>query len=107
MSVNFANPDTKGWNAAALPAYSGSIRIKGSNGEELSVPYFGLAANLKAVVSPIYRAGYPTAVSTPADTPIEQDSTFTFDYSDDTLDFPRIVTRLKWGSAQIRWDVCL
>jgi subtilisin family serine protease len=105
VTVNFANPDNKGWNAAALPAYSGNVRIKGSNGEELSVPYFGLAADLKKVVSPIFRAGYPTAVSTPADTPIDKDSTFTFDYSDAALDFPRIVTQLKWGSAQIRWDV--
>ncbi|KAH8881920.1 subtilisin-like protein [Thozetella sp. PMI_491] len=105
VSVNFANPSTKGWNAAGLPAYSGNIRIKGSNGEELSVPYFGLAADLKAVVSSIYRAGFPTAVSTPTDIPIEQNSTFTFDYSDSTLDFPRIVARLKWGSAQIRWDI--
>ncbi|KAI9164185.1 subtilase [Paramyrothecium foliicola] len=105
VSLNFANPDNKGWNAAALPAYSGSIRIKGSNGEELSVPYFGLAADLKSVVSPIYRAGYPTAVSTPANTTIDKDATFTFDYSDAELDFPRIVTRLKWGSAQIRWDI--
>jgi subtilisin family serine protease len=105
VTINFANPESKGWNATALPAYSGNIRIKGSNGEELSVPYFGLAADLKAVVSPIFRAGYPTAVSTPADVPIEKDSTFTFNYSDDVLDFPRIVARLKWGSAQIRWDV--
>ncbi|CAI6030114.1 unnamed protein product [Clonostachys chloroleuca] len=105
VSVNFENPDKKGWNAAALPAYSGNIRIKGSTGEELSVPYFGLAANLKSVVSPIFRAGYPTAVSGPENTPIEQHSNFTFDYSDAVLDFPRIVARLKWGSAQIRWDI--
>ncbi|KAG9256585.1 subtilase [Emericellopsis atlantica] len=105
VSVNFENPDKKGWNAEALPAYSGNIRITGSNGEELAVPYFGLAANLKQVVSPIYRAGYPTAVSTPNDTSIEEDATFSFDNSDDVMDFPRIVARLKWGSAQIRWDI--
>lgn len=105
VTVNFANPDVKGWNAAALPAFSGSIRIKGSNGEEMSVPYFGLAANLETIIRPIYRAGFPLAVSTPKDTPIEQDSTYTFDFSDTALDFPRILTRLRWGSAQIRWDV--
>jgi subtilisin family serine protease len=105
VSVNFANPEGKGWNAQALPAYSGNIRIKASNGEDLSVPYFGLAADLKKVVSPIYRAGYPTAVSNVDDTPIEKDSTFSFNYADTALDFPRIVARLKWGSAQIRWDI--
>ncbi|KAK6865319.1 subtilase [Apiospora arundinis] len=105
VEVHFENPEKLGWNAAALPAYSGNIRIKGSNGEELSVPYFGLGANLKEVMSSIYRKDYPVAVSGPNNTPIADKSSFTFDYSDEVLDFPRITARLKWGSAQIRWDI--
>ncbi|KAK8050229.1 Minor extracellular protease vpr [Apiospora phragmitis] len=105
VEVHFDNPDQLGWNAAALPAYSGSIRIKGSNGEELSVPYFGLGANLKEVISPIFRKDYPVAVSGADNASIADKSSYSFDFSDEALDFPRITARLKWGSAQIRWDI--
>ncbi|KAK8088381.1 hypothetical protein PG997_003342 [Apiospora hydei] len=105
VEVHFDNPDKLGWNAAALPAYSGNIRINGSNGEELSVPYFGLGANLKEVISPIFRKDYPVAVSGPDNTSISDKSIYSFDLSEEDLDFPRITARLKWGSAQIRWDI--
>ncbi|KAK8137945.1 hypothetical protein PG984_001325 [Apiospora sp. TS-2023a] len=85
VEVHFDNPDKLGWNAAALPAYSGNIRIKGSNGEELSVPYFGLGANLKGGHLPHLP--------------------YSFNTSEEALDFPRITARLKWGSSQIRWDI--
>lgn len=41
-SVNFDNPDKLGWNATALPLYSGKILVSSSKGEQLSVPYNGM-----------------------------------------------------------------
>ncbi|KAK8027822.1 PII-type proteinase [Apiospora marii] len=105
VEVRFDNPDQLGWNADALPAYSGNIRIKGSNGEELSVPYFGLGANLKEVISPIFRKDYPVAVSGVGNVSIADKASYSFNYSEEALDFPRITARLKWGSTQIRWDI--
>ena len=63
-SVDFENPDTLGWDASALPLYSGKIVISGDNGEQYSIPYMGLAANLERETSPIYQAGFPISEST-------------------------------------------
>lgn len=41
VTVGFQNPDNLGWNASALPLYSGKVVVTGSNGEQLSVPYLG------------------------------------------------------------------
>ncbi|KAK8055112.1 Minor extracellular protease vpr [Apiospora rasikravindrae] len=105
VEVRFDNPDKLGWNAAALPAYSGHIRIEGSNGEELSVPYFGLGADLQEVIGPIFRKGYPVAVAGADNATIVDNSSCSFDFNEEALGFPRITARLKWGSAQIRWDI--
>jgi hypothetical protein len=37
----------EGKHAASLPINSGKILIQGSNGEQLSVSYFGLVSNVK------------------------------------------------------------
>ncbi|KAF6796390.1 subtilase, partial [Colletotrichum musicola] len=37
VSVDFKNPNTLGWNSAALPLYSGKTIVSGDNGDELSV----------------------------------------------------------------------
>jgi hypothetical protein len=39
--VNFDNPDKLDWNAENLPLYSGNVLVRGSNGEQLAVPYMG------------------------------------------------------------------
>jgi hypothetical protein len=44
-SFNFDYP--KGLNETQLPVFSGKILISGSNGEELSIPYFGGAFSVK------------------------------------------------------------
>lgn len=72
VSVNFQNPDPKGWNAATLPIYSGKVIISGSNGEQLSVPYLGLAADLKKEMTPMYRTTYPFSRSNIAFIDIKQ-----------------------------------
>ncbi|KAG4433242.1 hypothetical protein IFR05_011265 [Cadophora sp. M221] len=108
VSVNFQNPDSKGWNAATLPIYSGKIIISGNNGEQLSVPYLGLAADLKKEMTPIYRKTYPFSRSSVAFIDIKEKSSYTFNLSSTgptAQDFPKIYSKLKWGTRQVRWDI--
>ncbi|ROT42545.1 serine endopeptidase [Sodiomyces alkalinus F11] len=105
VSVNFRNPDTLGWNATALPLYSGKVIVSGSNGERLSVPFLGLGADLKRQTDPIYHNGYPFSVSGVNNVDINQDSSYSFDLSVDAQDFPKVYNRINWGSRQVRWDI--
>ncbi|KAL5317596.1 hypothetical protein ACEPPN_014692 [Leptodophora sp. 'Broadleaf-Isolate-01'] len=105
VSVNFQNPGSKGWNAATLPIYSGKIFISGSNGEQLSVPYLGLGADLKKEMTPIYRNYYPFSRSNIAFIDIKEKSSYTFDLSNFAQDFPKIYSKIKWGTRQVRWDI--
>ncbi|KAI0151552.1 subtilisin-like protein [Xylariaceae sp. FL1272] len=90
VDVTFENPREKGWNAD-----------EGSTGEQLSVPYFGLGSDLKEIISPVYRKNFPITVSGTENVTIEENAAFTFE----SEEFPRITARLKWGSAQVRWDI--
>lgn len=60
-AVAFSLP--AGLNETALPVYSGKILITASNGEQLSVPYFGLAADLNKELTPIFESTYPFSTS--------------------------------------------
>ncbi|KAJ0314315.1 hypothetical protein Brms1b_006981 [Colletotrichum noveboracense] len=97
VSVNFPNPDTLGWNSSALPLYSGKVIVSGNNGEQLSVPYMGLGANLKAEISPIYRPSYPFTT--------QRDYVYSFNLDRFAADFPIIYSKLIWGTKEVRWDI--
>ncbi|KAL0944808.1 serine endopeptidase [Colletotrichum truncatum] len=97
VSVNFPNPDNLGWNSSALPIYSGKVIVTGNSGEQLSVPYFGLGANLKTEVSPIYRPTYPFTT--------QRDYVYSFDLSTSVRDYPIIYSKLIWGTREVRWDI--
>jgi hypothetical protein len=58
----FNYPD--GLNEMNMPIYSGKILITGSNGEELSVPYFGVGSNIEHNMNPMFYEGFPQSVST-------------------------------------------
>ncbi|KAH7316466.1 peptidase S8/S53 domain-containing protein [Stachybotrys elegans] len=105
VSVNFHNPDKLGWNATALPLYSGKIYVSSSNGERLSVPYAGLAANLKAEMNPIYRPTYPFSRSHVQFVSIQDKHNYTFDLSNFQQDFPKIYSKIIWGTKEVRWDI--
>ncbi|KAH7336342.1 subtilase [Rhexocercosporidium sp. MPI-PUGE-AT-0058] len=105
VTVNFQNPGSKGWNAAMLPIYSGKVLVLGSNGEQLSIPYLGLAADLKKEMAPIYRTTYPFSKSSVAFTDISQKSSYTFNLTKSAQDFPKIYSKIKWGTRQVRWDI--
>lgn len=85
--------------------YGGKVQLSGSNGEHLSVPFFGVGADLRRQLTPLSEAGYPLSVSGPSNTPITSDSTYTFDLSVAAQDFPKIYSKLLWGSREIRWDI--
>ncbi|KAH6702718.1 hypothetical protein VD0002_g2522 [Verticillium dahliae] len=105
---NFA-PVAEGAAAApeALPVYSGRIIIKGSNGDELCVPYLGLAADLKRDVGVMFErtAGVPLIVSGPANASIETKASFTFSQDAARPDFPRLSMRSFFGTRELRWDI--
>ncbi|KAG8165902.1 hypothetical protein KVR01_004454 [Diaporthe batatas] len=97
VTVTFPNPNGLGWNASALPVYSGKVIVSGNNGEQLSVPYLGLAADLNAEVSPINRPSYPFTN--------QRDYVYSFNLSIRVQDFPTIYSKLIWGSKEVRWDI--
>ncbi|KAF9876593.1 hypothetical protein CkaCkLH20_06001 [Colletotrichum karsti] len=103
LSIEFTNPESLGWNADVLPLYSGKIIVSGDNGDELSVPYAGVAANLQAQLQPLFRNGYPYVVS---GEPAQRGKTsFTFNLTLGVQDFPKINHNIIWGTKQLRWDI--
>ncbi|OAA53497.1 serin endopeptidase [Niveomyces insectorum RCEF 264] len=90
-----------------IPVYSGKILIVGSNGEQLSIPYFGIASNLEKDLQKQFQQGYPQGVSGinyPFLT-FDNHSAFTFNLDPNVQDFPRISARTQWGIKELRWDI--
>ncbi|KAI1780173.1 subtilisin-like protein [Hypoxylon cercidicola] len=105
VSVDFVNPQGSGWNASGFPLYSGKVFLSSSTGEQLSFPYLGLGADLKAELSSLYYPGYPFSTSSVSGQNIRQKSYYTFNLSLNSQDFPNIYTQAIWGSKQVRWDI--
>ncbi|KAI0886407.1 subtilisin-like protein [Annulohypoxylon maeteangense] len=106
VSVNFVNPQgLPGFNASAFPLYSGKVILQSSLGEQLSFPYLGLGADLKAELNPIYYPGYPFSTSGVNYQSINVKSYYTFNLSLSSQDFPKVYTQISWGTRQIRWDI--
>lgn len=57
------------------PLYSGKILITSSLGEELAIPYMGLASDLKQDMKSQFQEGYPYVVSGLDNIDISQKST--------------------------------
>ncbi|CAK7224769.1 hypothetical protein SCUCBS95973_005629 [Sporothrix curviconia] len=92
---------------ANIPVYSGKILILGSNGEQLSVPYFGIASSIEKDLQKQFQKGYPygeSGVIYPFPD-FDNHSVFTFDFNRGVQDFPKIVSRTQWGVKELRWDV--
>ncbi|KAI1846594.1 hypothetical protein JX266_007167 [Neoarthrinium moseri] len=101
----FTVPD--GVNASNMPVYSGKILISGDNGEELGIPYFGVASSLRETITNVFDFGknYPYLTSGVRDVMISSKSNFTFNLSMSSQDFPKLNTMLVWGSEELRWDI--
>ncbi|TDZ25539.1 Minor extracellular protease vpr [Colletotrichum orbiculare MAFF 240422] len=96
-----------GLNATRLPIWSGKILIRASNGDVLSVPYYGIGGSIKHEISDMFYTsmGYPRVASGVNRTLIEEKSSFTFDLSLDAQDFVRLQVALTWGTRELRWDI--
>ncbi|KAI1653822.1 subtilisin-like protein [Daldinia decipiens] len=97
----------EGLNASSLPVYSGKVLISGDNGEQLGVPYFGVACDLNQTITNIwdYGSNFPLLTSGVTENRIQQKSNFTFNLSRDAQDFPKLNTQFAWGTEELRWDI--
>ncbi|KAL8294686.1 hypothetical protein RB597_007713 [Gaeumannomyces tritici] len=97
----------EGLNEARLPVYSGKVLISGSNGDELSVPYAGVAADLKRNIPDMYytQNNYPRIVSGLTNAPLANRSAWTFNTSLASQDFPKMRAILRYGTRELRWDL--
>ncbi|POS73432.1 minor extracellular protease vpr [Diaporthe helianthi] len=105
VEVTFTPPT--GLSATKLPVYSGKVLISGSNGEELGIPYFGVASDLKKTVTEMYYTalGFPYLQSGPRSTDLSAKPNITFNLTVAAQDFPRLNNWLIWGSREVRWDI--
>ncbi|KAI0595755.1 subtilase [Biscogniauxia sp. FL1348] len=105
VTVSFDNPASLGWNASVIPLYTGKVIVSASNGEQLSVPYLGIAASIGQQLSPFYRTGYPFSQSSVLFQDIRDKPYYTFNLSRSSQDFPKIYSAIAWGTRQVRWDI--
>ncbi|KAK1492134.1 minor extracellular protease vpr [Colletotrichum cuscutae] len=97
----------EGADAKKLPVYSGKILVSGSNGEELGIPYFGVASDLKETIENVWDYGWnnPYLASGVNAIKLEQKSNFTFNLTREVQDFPKLFTQFVWGTKKFRWDI--
>lgn len=99
---NFMQPKID--DTSKLPVYSGKILIKGNNGEQLGIPYFGVGFDLKSTNRDnIFPSGYPYARSGAKGEDIIKYHKFAFNVT--AQDFPKIHTQYSWGVKELRWDI--
>ncbi|KAK1540734.1 subtilase [Colletotrichum paranaense] len=103
--AKFTFEHPKGGNHSAMPLYSGKIRIHGSNGEQLSVPYMGIASDLRKTFKKMFVDEYPYINSGTDDTPMVYKTNFSFDLSLESQDFPKLYMNFRWGCSVLRWDI--
>ncbi|KAF7557601.1 hypothetical protein G7Z17_g526 [Cylindrodendrum hubeiense] len=84
---------------------TGKVIVSSNTGEQFSVPYMGLAADLRAELNPIYRTTYPFSRSNVDFVSIEDKPYYTFDLSLTEQDFPKIYSKIIWGAKEVRWDI--
>ncbi|KAF6811570.1 serine endopeptidase (subtilase), partial [Colletotrichum musicola] len=106
-TAKFSFDIPQGLNASRLPIWSGKILISASNGEVLSVPYYGVGGSIKhEIVDMFYSSmGYPRIASGVNRTLISEKSSFNFDLSLAAQDFVRLQVALTWGTRELRWDI--
>ncbi|EJT82434.1 hypothetical protein GGTG_02407 [Gaeumannomyces tritici R3-111a-1] len=104
VTVAFANPEAKGWNATVIPTYSGKLLVRGDNGDALSLPYLGVAASLYETKK-VWRNTYPLAFGGEPWTSIDVKSNYTFNLTTGVRDYPFVFMSFDWGVRELRWDV--
>ncbi|KAL8339086.1 hypothetical protein RB598_007410 [Gaeumannomyces tritici] len=106
-TARFAFSPPTGGDPASLPLYSGKVLVKGDNGETLSVPYMGMAADLVKELPGVFdvKPAYERFTSGVEGVPVEQKASWTFNTSLAAQDFPEIYVRLVWATRELRIDV--
>ncbi|TLS27276.1 hypothetical protein PpBr36_04001 [Pyricularia pennisetigena] len=105
VTVTFANPEGKGWNDTLLPAYSGKVIVSGDNGDQLSLPYMGIASSLYKNAR-VFRNTYPLSFSGESTWySIDEKPYYNFNLTKGGRDFPWIHTSFTWGVKEFRWDI--
>ncbi|KAI6308103.1 hypothetical protein MCOR34_007347 [Pyricularia oryzae] len=105
VTVTFANPENKGWNATLIPAYSGKVVVAGDNGDQLSLPYMGIGASLYENAK-VFRKDYPSSFSGDSTWySIDQKPYYNFNLTKGGRQFPWIHTSFTWGVRELRWDI--
>ncbi|OLN85320.1 Minor extracellular protease vpr 5 [Colletotrichum chlorophyti] len=106
-TAKFSFDIPQGLDDAKLPIFSGKILISASNGDVLSVPYYGVGGSVKHQITDMYYTsfGYPRIASGVNRTLISEKSSFTFDLSLEKQDFVKLQMALTWGTRELRWDI--
>ncbi|KAK8856614.1 serine endopeptidase [Apiospora arundinis] len=96
-----------GMNADHIPVYSGKILAKSSGGEAFGIPYFGVGADLKTTIPSAFDYGslFPIMFSATNHTRIVDKTTFTFNLTWLSQDFPTLYTKMVFGTRELRWDI--
>ncbi|KAF2730617.1 minor extracellular protease vpr [Polyplosphaeria fusca] len=109
VTLTFNNPKDKGWNATLIPVYSGKILLTGDSGDQLSLPYIGVASSLyhdKKVHKKNSPSSFSTVIgSTAGWTPIDEKSSYTFNPAKNGTDAVMLFTAFDWGVRELRWDI--
>ncbi|KAH7310733.1 subtilase [Stachybotrys elegans] len=104
VEVTFSKPPAE-WNESMLPLYGGKIFVNGTNNESLSVPYFGLASDLRKEMDDLFMDGYPIITTNTTRIDIHQKPNWTNSLWDWSQDWPALTIQLKWGTRELRWDL--
>ncbi|KAK7943491.1 serine endopeptidase [Apiospora aurea] len=100
---HFTYPD---YDPTKLGLYSGKILISGSNREELSVPYLGMAADLQSHYRQnMFPENSPEHLGGVDRLPLPEFHTYDFNLSSDNHNFPKLKVDLSYGSKELRWDI--
>ncbi|KAF6786177.1 subtilisin-like serine protease pr1c [Colletotrichum sojae] len=107
VEVEIAVTQPQTVNAEQLPVYSGFITLEANNSESHSLPYMGVAGNLKDV--PVFLQGpeYGTFLGY-ANNPTPPNTTFTIPRPGSSSgggSFPSMLANLLFGSQVVRADV--
>ncbi|KAK7958437.1 Subtilisin DY [Apiospora saccharicola] len=102
-SFNFKYPE---YDPAKLGMYSGKVLISGSNGEELSVPYLGVGADIhKHMQNSMFTDNVSYQYGGFNRDNIEYFHTYDFNLTCEAQNFPKIYLDLHYGTKELRWDV--
>ncbi|POS76646.1 minor extracellular protease vpr [Diaporthe helianthi] len=102
-----------GLNTSLLPIYSGYIVINGTNGDNLTIPYLGLAGSLYNATNLDPTFTYLSTYSDPNSTPVSVNTTLTVPYPtlagitdlDLNTPYPAVLFQLNLGTRVFRIDV--